>query len=343
MAVEAVMARGSDPDSPQPQEPPAAAALHPITLQLTAAPQPGQQLSELENRFWVEVGTPAYAETDQWALLASCANLLTSWRGIDAIDKTTQPLVNLLVKVWFVAMIAGSACVLALLRRAPDRYLSLRTPLVVAQRVSRSGCLLVCFGCSGVNVWRSVLSRWGDGADGGGLLAAGILPALVLYASFLVMHALVFSMKLRYAAPLQFATCALGAHACRGLACLVRSDAVLAAAARRLCMAAFSVKGAALLALGPMAIGSDARQVCAKKSMELLIPLFSALPCFASLYVLYERELRYKVRYLKRTGAGEPEPIAPLAVRYILVGPLITLASFVYAEASVAFGKPYQC
>jgi len=58
---------------------------------------------------------------------------LTSWRGIDAIDKTTQPPVNLLVKVWFVAMIAGSDCVLALLRRAPDRYLSLRTPLVVAQ------------------------------------------------------------------------------------------------------------------------------------------------------------------------------------------------------------------
>jgi len=97
-----------------------------------------------------------------------------------------------------------------------------------------------------------------------------------------VMHALVFSMKLRYAAPLQLATCAPGAHACRGLACLVRSDAMLTAAARRLCMAAFSVKGAALLALGPMAIGLDARQVCGEKSMELLIPLFSALPCFAS-------------------------------------------------------------
>lgn len=102
------------------------------------------------------------------------------------------------------------------------------------------------------------------------------------------MHALVCALPLRLALPLQAATCALGASSLRTLACVIRSDRGLSEAAAAACLAAYRVKEAALLALGPLAASAaPVEAVCGRAAVELLALLYSAGPFFLAVSVKF--------------------------------------------------------
>ena len=95
------------------------------------------------------------------------------------------------------------------------------------------------------------------------------------------MHATLFAVRLRRAAPLHAAFCLAAWRAMRGFSCGVYADPALAAGARLLCE---GVRGANALVLdvaglAPLAGDARAAGACAARPVEVLVPFFCALSC----------------------------------------------------------------
>jgi hypothetical protein len=102
------------------------------------------------------------------------------------------------------------------------------------------------------------------------------------------LHALLFPLPLWLAAPLHAAFCLAAWPAQRGLACMVYADAALTAGARLLCKRLRGLNRVAMHLVGePLTALSDA---CSERPMELLVPLFCALPCLFTVCDVARRE-----------------------------------------------------
>ncbi|KAI8470258.1 MAG: hypothetical protein J3K34DRAFT_521492 [Monoraphidium minutum] len=304
----------------------APARISPLTLRLSPPP--------LEARFWAECGTPAYASTDRWALPLSCLNLLACWSSLSFV--TPSPAARLALRAWITLMAAAALAAHALLMLAPAAYQGARLPIAVAQRASRSMCILACFGLSSAPSWELMLAA--RGAYG----VPALLQVLAINATTLTMQALSCSVAVCWAAPLQAATCCFACVLSGSLARYIRSDAALASTAAAACGALARGRRAALLPFGPMVVWAPGSLACGAGAGELLIAFFYAFACFASVYALYERELRLKLGFLRHACIPTmplPVPLAAPAVRRAaLAAAAIALASFTAAEAASLTG-----
>jgi hypothetical protein len=96
------------------------------------------------------------------------------------------------------------------------------------------------------------------------------------------MQALWFPVRPALGVPLQILVYIWGCWFMRPLACAVRADPAMLAAAGRICRGAQAVKQLALVAGGAAssALPPSGSGACDRAPMELLLPLLNALGCF---------------------------------------------------------------
>mgnify|MGYP001810951393 CR=1 FL=1 len=115
--------------------------LNPVTLALRPA--------AAEARFWA-AHAPVYAAADRWAHVHATINLYTVLHNVEFVEGRLLPH---LLRFWVFAAAALSAGSRAALAAAPRRYHVVRGALALAQRVMRSGWVLVSFpGTHGIAV-----------------------------------------------------------------------------------------------------------------------------------------------------------------------------------------------
>ncbi|GBF99886.1 hypothetical protein Rsub_12682 [Raphidocelis subcapitata] len=317
-----------------------------------------------EEQYWRQAGTLALARQDAWALLYTAFNVAMGYAlTAEAESTATVPsLVNTCLDatslILFVAAILGRAWLAVNL----PSYCRHRTVFAAANRAARSVFMLTFFTQMSVDGWRDFVLHPKPGAPPQRLAppaaASVLLKSLTLSSTYFVMHALLFPLRLTLAAPLHAAFCLAAWPALRKFACMVRADPELLLGARVLCERLQWVNNAALLIVGETAPAPDA--ACRERPLELLVPLFCALSCLGTLYVLYERELAHKLSYLRglarsaATAAGATPAAAAAAAVLSLPGELaslrrlagaavVVLASFAAGEAAAQWAAPYDC
>ncbi|GBF92859.1 hypothetical protein Rsub_05478 [Raphidocelis subcapitata] len=309
--------------------------------------------AEEEEEYWRRSGTPALVWQDSWALLYTSFNvaighvLAAKSEHAASMPSLVNTCLDAASLILFVAAILGRAW-LALDAPSYGRH---RTAFAAANRVARSVFMLVVFSQMSVDGWRDFVLHPKPGAPPQQLAppaaATVLLKGLALSSTYWSMHALLFPLRLTLAAPLHAAFCLAAWPAMHGFACMVRADPELFLGARVLCERLQWVNNAALLVVGETTPVPDA--VCRERPLELLVPLFCALACLGTLYLLYERELAHKLSYLRglaRSGgaaAAASEPGAPTPLHRLAGAAAVVLASYAAGEAAARWAAPYDC
>jgi hypothetical protein len=128
---------------------------------------------------------------------------------------------------------------------------------------------------------------------------------------------MLFSFRLRIAAPLQLATCSALYTAMQPLACTAKLDPLFAAAARRLCWRLQGLQQLLLTmsaAAAPAAARSVDGGVCEEGAVELLIAFALALSCFASVSPPHMHSGGGFSRLHKGRRRRRPQPLSASAV-----------------------------
>ncbi|KIZ06589.1 hypothetical protein MNEG_1359 [Monoraphidium neglectum] len=240
--------------------------------------------------------------------------------------------VTLVARVWLAAW--------------PAQYLQYREQQMLLQRAVWMLYLLLLVCCCTTADWAGILERKaGPRPRGAAAEQQALASVLVALGGVPALHCMLFSFRLRIAAPLQLATCSALYTAMQPLACTAKLDPLFAAAARRLCWRLQGLQQLLLTmsaAAAPAAARSVDGGVCEEGAVELLIAFALALSCFASLYVLQADERRLKRQYLGCHGGATATSHAHAATglpplsRHMLWGAAAALASLAVAETSAA-------
>lgn len=288
----------------------------------------------VERGFW-RVHTPTYASTDSLALIIGTVNLYSAWQLASYMESERTKLAMYAGLAFQGSIAIGARLCLSL---APERYYGIRHELAVTQRVLRSMYLLVFY----LYVdWPAYLAHRAEGDSP----ASAFNGTMVVTFCVLVMHTLLFPVPFYYGAPLQIFFCVTACCSLRSFACVVRSGAEYAEAARLMCHRTQAAKQLLLTAMG--ASWAQQAQLCEAAAPELLLSLTSAMGAFVPLYILYWRERHLKASYI---AARRPWPDAPLnAARppfalFFAAGLVGTvLAGFAVADAAATWGPKYSC
>ncbi|KAI8471981.1 MAG: hypothetical protein J3K34DRAFT_415797 [Monoraphidium minutum] len=261
-----------------------------------------------------------------------------------------QPCLDAASLTLFIAAVAGRVR----LSRHNQSYCRYRTAFAAANRAARSVYMLTVFTQMDVEGWADFVLHGKPGVTSPALeppaAAAAVVKGLFSTGVFWAMHALLFPFRLSAAGPLHAAFCLAAWPALRGLACMVYADAALSAGARLVCERLQSVNRVALNTLGVGDDMWDAEEdsTCSARPMELLVPLACALSCFATLFILYERELAHKLAYLRRRSRGSGAAAydageQQVPVRRLAVAAALLLMALWAGDVAAEWAPPYQC
>ncbi|GBF88139.1 hypothetical protein Rsub_00851 [Raphidocelis subcapitata] len=324
---------------------PRRARLHPLTL---ALPSP-----ELEAAFWREAGTPAYALSDRVGLAFTSANHVFLWWAMRTLtsaermmDACPSPLTSVANANHLVSLSVALATFAASLL-APARYRAVREPLAIGQRLLRAVNTPIVQGCTSAAAYHRRIARDLAGAGGGPMAPAAIV---VKHASLLgvlwAIQVLVFAFRVRWAAPVQIAAAVAGVFAMHGFACAARAEPAVSAAAAQLCDWVQAVSGEAFGPAWPRA--GVPWGLCTDGAVEFLVVLIASLSSSLSLYVLYCREERHKLRYLESKGLLDERdcqggPPAASGLRHAAAATCCVVASIFAADTVASFGWRFSC
>lgn len=307
--------------------------------------------SYLEEAFWKEAGTPAYALADRYAYSATIVNTVALWFNMrnasqaEWLFDACPAYVTALVRAAHVGPLYVAVASLLMATLLPGRYRSVREPLVIAQRVVRAINTPAFPACTSAAAYGRRIAHEIASSTAAPEAAAGwaVVKHVSLLGVLWAMQVLLFAFRFRWAAPLQLAAAAAGAVAMRSLGCALRSQRAAADAAAKLCGL---LEAAGAEALSPVSVrGGGLSATCSEAALEFWVGVVFAFSSLLPLYVIHCRERHHKLAYLRSRGYMEQRDAdSDLAVfRHATAVVGAAAASVMAADLAVSLGWMFDC